>query len=362
MRTTVLTLATAGAVTAALLTAPAARAATSPAWRASMQHESLRHGSRLLTVGKTTWAFGGRGYRDGRATAFRREGPTWRQVALPSQARGEVVAADAGSASDVWAATLGTKNGQPVAMRFDGRRWKTVQTLGNTIVTAVTVVGPRNVWVFGTDGPTDRRPVAWHGTPRGWKKTTMPFVVWSADLRSGRDLWAVGWRSGGGPVAGRFDGKRWRSVPDPRGSLPAALRDPAKAQLVYGRLFAARGTLWLAVNASIWSAQRTDAYLLRFDGKRWRSERLPKRVAWHENGSFVPDGKGGLWMFASTGDYRSFLFRRTASGSWSSSPVKGTGLQYVELADLAPAPGGGLLGSAGWETRTTATGGVLSYR
>ncbi|WP_026413850.1 hypothetical protein [Actinomadura oligospora] len=362
MRTTALALATAGAVTATLPTVPAAQAATSPAWRASVQHASLRNGSRLLTVGKTTWAFGGRSYQDGRATAFRRDGSAWRQVALPSQARGEIVAADASSAHDVWAATLRTKNGQPVAMRFDGKRWKAVQALGNTVVTAVTVVGPRDVWIFGTDGPTDRRPVAWHGTPRGWKRTTTPFVVWSADLRSARDLWAVGWRSGGGQAAGRFDGKRWRSVPDPRGSLPAALRDPAKAQLAYGRLMAAKGTLWLAVNANLWSEWRTDAYLLRFDGKRWRSERLPKTVAWHQSGSFVPDGKGGLWMFAYTGDQRSFLFRRTASGSWSSSLVKAPGLRYVDLGDLAPAPDGGLLGSAGWDTRTTATGGVLSYR
>jgi hypothetical protein len=362
MRTTAPALATAGAVTAALLTVPAAQAATSPAWRVSVRHESLRNGSRLLTVGKTTWAFGGRSYRDGRATAFRRDGSGWRQVALPSQARGEIVAADAVSPDDVWAATLGVKNGPPVAMRFDGRQWKAVQALGNTVVTAVTVVGPRDVWVFGTDGPTDRRPVAWHGTRRGWKKTATPFVVWSADLRSPKDLWAVGWRSGGVQAAGRFDGKRWRSAPDPRGSLPAVLRDPAKTQLAYGRLFAAKGALWLAVNASIWSEMRTDAYLLRFDGKRWRSERLPKRVAWPENGSFVPDGKGGLWMFAYTGDQRSLLFRRTATGSWSSSPVKAAGLQYVELGDLAPAPDGGLLGSAGWDDRTTATGGVLTYR
>ena len=88
------------------------------------------------------WAFDG----FTKATAWERNGSSWTQVPFPSLSNEMVVAADASSATNVWAVT--DEFGKSRALRWNGQHWTVVRSFSRAIGSAV-VLSPSDVWVFG---------------------------------------------------------------------------------------------------------------------------------------------------------------------------------------------------------------------
>jgi hypothetical protein len=165
----------AGGMLAVGLLSTAASAATSataqargPAWRTVL---SVANGTKtglfdtVVATGKTSgWAF----RNDG--TAYTRTGAaTWRKVAFPGQG-GAVNVAGASAPSNVWAA-YDTASGTQL-YHWSGRTWTLAKSFphGGSL-TALSVLGPDDVWAFGGTGSTGTDGV-FHFNGRTWTEVS----------------------------------------------------------------------------------------------------------------------------------------------------------------------------------------------
>src|SRR5580658_428853 len=178
-----------------------AAGAAAASWHIVQQVNSGMFGgfTAVTAAGKTGgWAFDG--YSE--PTAWQRSGSTWRQVAFPGQSNEQVVAADATSATDVWAFTAnGTRSR---ALRWNGRDWTVVKTFGQQVGGAV-VLSADDVWAFFQQPfGTGHGLAAWHYNGHVWSQATSGDGLEGGSGLSADDIWAFA-----GTDVARWNGRAW---------------------------------------------------------------------------------------------------------------------------------------------------------
>jgi hypothetical protein len=111
------------------------------------------------------WAVGA---ANGRPLAVHVDGRSWKRASLPEVERGSLEAVAAVAGGDLWAvgasgavsdlpgtAVAASARTRPLVLRFDGGRWRIVETgvAGPGTLTAIDAVSAGDVWAFGVSGP-----------------------------------------------------------------------------------------------------------------------------------------------------------------------------------------------------------------
>ena len=246
----------------------------------------------VLATGKTSgWAFLTSG------AAYHRTGPTrWRPAALPERG-GAVNVAAAASPDDVWAAYRTA--GRTHLDRWNGRKWATVKSFPGWL-TALSVLGPRNVWAFGGLATRAGQEPAgvFHFDGRAWTEV-------SATLRGGsalsdRNVWAYR-----GTTIAHYNGHRW-SKTNVAALFPAGT-GPSTSFALTGIVAAGPHNVDAA---GVGRAGPHDAngVILHYNGHVW-STAAEGPFASAGGQQLTADGSGGLWLPAASPAGVPLLFR-----------------------------------------------------
>ena len=341
------------AVTTSAGQARAEAAGSAGGWRlvAADHYGSAGNASGYATVvapgQHDAWVFGGT--NPGAASSPVAEywnGRTWRAARLPAGLGSFISAASASSPANVWA--VSSFGGY--VLRWNGSRWSVARRWQpGTGAACVTAISPADVWLFGAATRTGRRTSAWNYDGRGWTSVPGPRnPVCRASAVSQRDIWAITAAPSGGLVE-HWDGRAWNQVIT--GSVLAGTQlDDVVA--VSGR------SVWVLGNSPA-GTPAGQVVLAHWNGLKWRrftapGQAMPRRLA--------PDGRGGIWVTATTLGARteSRLLHLSRSGRWTQTNIT-HGLGNA-LSDLALIPGtSSLWGSGGFLTQAGGDAAVWRY-
>jgi hypothetical protein len=240
--------------------------------------------SAIVATGRDhAWAFGGTNPGGVSSPAAERwDGGRWQAWPLPAHLSGFIGDASAPSARDIWAVSYASG----YVLHWDGARWRVARSWPrHAVLTGVTALGPRNVWVFGTTTAGIRGLGTWHFNGRSWTRAAGPAAeIYRASAVSRRDIWAVAADQRGGFVE-HYDGSSWQRVRTGRLLAGTRLDDV---------LAVSSRDVWVIGNRE--SHQGDGPLLLaHFDGRRWTRTLTPWRA---DIGRLAPDGSGGIWITA----------------------------------------------------------------
>jgi len=126
--------------------------------------------------------------------------------ALPARLSGFISDASAPSADDIWAAS---EYGRYV-LHWDGKRWHVAKRWRGGLITGLTAIDARDVWVFGTTATGFGVMGTWHFNGQSWTAVRgLGHSIYRASAISRRDIWAI---SAGRQTDSllRFNGRSWR--------------------------------------------------------------------------------------------------------------------------------------------------------
>lgn len=276
----------------------------------------------VVAPSKTSaWAFGGSNVANGEnevAIAAHWNGRAWAASALPAGVLGEISAASAPSANDVWAVTFFGG----LVLHWNGARWTVAKHLGGGgNLTGVVAVSPADVWVFGASGFGPGLGT-WHFNGRTWSQWHgYATDVVDGSALSAANIWAV--ERSLSPVGDivHYDGT-WRPV------TASALKG-----LDFGTISALSATnIWATASAIVDS--HTVSYLLHDNG-RWTRYPLPAGLIAGQS-VVVSDGHGGIWLTAGNNSGQVYFLHRAANGAWSRTLAVGPRPAFADsLAQIA---------------------------
>ncbi|WP_157963573.1 hypothetical protein [Actinocorallia populi] len=327
-------MAPAGASTAA------ARDPLTPVWVSPLKGDS-DFSAIVAPDAKNVWAFGTtRSAGKAKPLTYRKSGSTWKRVRLPSGLNGRIQAADASSASNIWAVGGGSFNrgGSAYLLHWNGERWKLARRWKSALPLTIAATGRRGVWVFDFS-----RPRALHFDGRRWHKVETPVPVLNAAAR-GKTAWASGPDGYGKTKVMRFDGRRWK-LSNPDALLPKHTKE---SMTFFGEPAFAGENVWMVAHRV---ANRNDdnpkieSFLLRHGNGRWRKEKISSAST--ISYTPVPDGRGGLWLLTSknmsdqNGDleYDLVLAHRTATGRWNERFLGHVDEETAGISEFVRIPG-----------------------
>jgi len=277
-------LAAAGAATAAATTS----AAVPPlAWRVVKQVRQGPNGdfTAIAAVGAAGgWAFSG----DGSAApaAFRRSGATWAPAPFPGHSDERIVAAQATSATDVWAFTSnGTRSR---ALRFNGRGWSVAGSFSRDIAGAV-VISSTDVWVFGDQFQVGGVLGTWHYDGRTWTHVPGQGGLNGGSALSATSVWAFG-----GTHVSHFNGRTWTAT-SVASLLPPASPDHLNDPSVMAMYAQSPASVWAVGNGNT-EDDGGPLVVLHFNGRSWSRVAESDVSGTEYFGQVAPDGRGGLWI------------------------------------------------------------------
>ncbi|MBV9380110.1 MAG: hypothetical protein JO242_05505 [Streptosporangiaceae bacterium] len=280
----------------------------------------------------------------------------WHDVTMPKSLTPglSVVAFGASSPRNVWVFQEYPSN---VAVRYNGTHWL-AQSMPSWVVddahasdnsVDAVAAGSSSVWVFNTydryiPGSPQDHYASWYNG-RGWTRTNLPGVPYSADALATNDVWVLGatvktagtrqpvW------IMMHWNGKSWSSAAIPLPKIPkgATLTDDSLVA-VTSRNF------W--IEQLVTNPQRVLAdYLMNWNGKRWQRVSPPVEL-----GPLAEDGYGGIWT-AAGGSGTHYHFYHYSAGHWTRymAPV----ISYNVAANpqgLAWIPGGRSMWA--WDSET----------
>jgi hypothetical protein len=191
------------------------------------------------------WAVGSTGHGSGvvRSLISHWDGQRWTAVSTQDEPGlyTDLVRVDAVSPNDAWAVgnQVGPDFRHGVVRHWDGVRWSQMRLpdLGDYSLSAVTAVGPKDVWVGGRSY-SENQPLVLHWDGRSWIRADLPLIkgadwvtIESITVSSRRDVSALGFTQWGGidsrrPLGLHFDGLVWTTAatPDERGHFIDAVR------------------------------------------------------------------------------------------------------------------------------------------
>jgi hypothetical protein len=234
----------------------------------------------VVATGKTSgWAFLASG------AAYRRTGGSrWQPAALP-QRGGSVNVAAAASPGDVWAAYRDASG--TYLDHWNGRRWTTAKSFPGRL-TALSVLGPRDVWAFGGLGrPDGRQPAGvFHFDGRRW--TEVSSTLQGGSALSDRNVWAYR-----GTTIAHYDGRQWTDT-DVAALFPAATAGQTTRPALTGIIAAGPHDVD-ATGAGPAGPHGATAVILHGNGRSW--ERAASGSSASPDGQeLTADGRGGLWL------------------------------------------------------------------
>jgi hypothetical protein len=230
----------------------------------------------------------------------------------------------AGAPNDVWAVGFYVNSSsvyQTLAEHWDGSAWGIVPTpnvgLGNNLLTAITAIGPTDVWAVGFwrpgDSSTYAQPLTEHWNGNGWTVVPTPNVpnslapLYGVSAGATNDVWAVGLAEDfpvqptgprGHALALHWNGSNWSTVPT--ASVVAPIAGPGidlmglNAVKVLGP-----NNAWAVGNGQDFTGNSPSsvdmAFIEHWDGIAW-SQVTAMPV--HVNGDFLIDVQGtasDLW-------------------------------------------------------------------
>ncbi len=295
----------AGLLAAGLLAAPASALATLAAsarihgasWHTVLSRPDGATPSNavetVVATGKTSgWAFLASG------AAYHRTGRSrWTATALRERG-GAVNVAAAATPDDVWAAYRMADRTH--LDRWNGRKWATVKAFPGRL-TALSVLGPHDVWAFGgLTSPAGQEPAGvFHFNGRRWTEV-------SATLRGGsalsdRNVWAYR-----GTTIAHYDGSRW-SETDVAALFPARPAGPATRSALTGIVAAGPHDVD-AAGAGPTGPHGANGVILHYNGHAWRTA-ADGPFASAGGQQLTADGTGGLWLPAASATGIPLLFR-----------------------------------------------------
>jgi hypothetical protein len=269
-------------------TASAASATSAPAWHTVLSVPNSTGFNLVDTVvatGKTSgWAFLNNG------TAYERAGTTkWKKVAFPGK-DAAVNSAGASSPSNVWVAALGLAGTETKIYHWNGGKWTLAKTLPNGAdITALSVLGPNDVWMFGGLGKTGSDGV-FHFNGHKW--TEVSATLQGGSALSDNNVWAFN-----GTQVAHYNGKKWSTA-----SVAKLLPPPSATHVsssVTDIVALAPDNVYATGEAP--NPQAGPGVVLHDNGRAW------SRVAESSSLDSVPgkqltsDGAGGLWIPAQIG-------------------------------------------------------------
>jgi hypothetical protein len=256
---------------------PQASVAHAPSWHpvlSAANGKTPNHFDTVIATGKTSgWAF----LNNSTAALERTGATTWKKVSFPGTG-GAVNVGAASSPSNVWAAY---HSGAVTHLdRWNGSKWTLVKTFRGEL-DAMSVLGPRDVWVFSASGG------AYHYNGHAWAEVSK--TPYGGSALADRNVWAIS-----GANVEHYNGSKWTTT-----NL-AKLLPPSTGGPSYLTNILALGPSNVYATAEGGASQTNPrggpGVLLHFNGHAW------SRVV--EDGSFasIPgetlasDGKGGLWI------------------------------------------------------------------
>jgi hypothetical protein len=318
---------------------------------------SVHYGQKDNASGYTTvialaqsnaWAFGGTNPGAASSPAAEHwDGQHWRASPLPSGLSGFIVAADASSAKNLWAA------GDGYALRWNGVRWSVAWRQAGQ-VTSVVAISPRDVWVFGSSSFSGGAELGgWHYNGRAWaREQGIPAAIYRASAVSGTDIWAITVSPNGGSVV-NYDGQDWDPVPAGQALAGTQLDDV---------LAASARSVWVSGTSPV-AGTAGKVILAHWNGTSWTRFAAPWPVQRAER--FASDGTGGIWIPVVTGGAspQTWLLHLSGSGRWTRTQIAASPGTGVGIGDLALIPSttalwgaGGLLTAAGGKAAIWAGG------
>jgi len=285
------------ATSAKAATSAATNPAHTPTWHTVLSLANTNAIDTVVATGQTSgWAF-----PLDSSVAYERTGNTaWKRVGMPEKG-GSVNVAEATSPSDVWAA-YHTATGTHLD-RWNGTKWTTLKSFPGQ-VTALTVLGPNDVWAFGgLINSTSRLPQGvFHFNGHGWTEVTSAFQ--SGYAVSDRSVWAVT-----GTTIEHFNGSRW-SAASVAGLFPAPTPAETTKPELTGIVALAANDVYATGNGPL-GAHIANGVILHYNGHAWsRAARAGFISAVGQQ--FASDDRGGLWLSAENVEGPSLLFHYSA--------------------------------------------------
>jgi hypothetical protein len=250
----------------------------------------------------------------------------WNVVPSPNASSGRNILAGlaANAPNDVWAVGYFVNSSsvyQTLAEHWNGSSWSLVPTPnvgpGNNLLTAVTAIGPSDVWAVGLwrrgDSSTDAQPLTEHWNGNGWTVVSTPKApnssapLYSVSGDAPNDVWAVGiaiaWPVDpnlgprGHAYAFQWKGNGWTSVPT--ASVIAPIGGPSiDAMGLNGVKVFGPNNAWAVGDGQDFTGGSPSspdmAFIEHWDGTSWNQVSLQTKP----NGDFLIDVQGtptDLW-------------------------------------------------------------------
>lgn len=216
------------------------------------------------------------------ASGWQHQNPPW---LTPNKT--EMIDVSAATPKDVW--VTGRNKGNSFVQHWNGSSWTDrTMRLGITsslLVDTVEAVPGGTAWALGY-GPDN----AYHWTGSAWERTPFGGTAREVVARSADDAWALGVAGSYGALW-HWDGSSWTRPESPLDDLRHTVA-PAAA-------FGPAGDLWV-VSTAAWSfdLKPKPTYLMRFDGGKWTSVRLPDSFA---SVHMAVDGGNTPWLLDGSG-------------------------------------------------------------
>lgn len=257
------------------------------------------------------WELGGSDLSGGNGTLqvpiiVRWRGSGWTGNTAPTGVTGYIEAASADSASDIWAVTFGTG----YVLHYNGTRWSVATRLPNPtsgVLTDVTAISPKNVWVFGNTGFGPGLGT-WHFDGSTWRHETTAQLgdnIGLASAVNGSNIWAIGASSTqpDGEIA-HFNGSTWTPV-----------SNALLTGLTFFGIHAFSAT-------NIWATAQSNSgpsYLLHYSG-HWSRVQIP--WGYSPRIGITSDGKSGLWFVAApAGSQTQYAVHWFPGNAWQRFPL-----------------------------------------
>jgi hypothetical protein len=239
----------------------------------------------VATGPATGFAFDGIGAPAGE-TAWQRTGASWKKVPFPGKTNEEVAYAAASSPANVWAFGTDGFTGSRV-LRWTGSKFAVVKTFGGP-VTAASVLGPRDVWVYGVQAGSGVPAIGvWHYNGRTWSRIGKNISGGSA--LSGHDVWGFTATS-----VQHWNGSTWMATPVSRllpAKDPRGLNDPQVVGIV-----ALSDSNVYAIGNGNRQDEGGPVVVLHFNGHQWSKLAAGEFGFGPDFGQVSSDGSGGLWL------------------------------------------------------------------
>ncbi|GAB3652274.1 hypothetical protein GCM10027589_09640 [Actinocorallia lasiicapitis] len=286
---------------------------------------------------------------------FRWNGRSWSAQKGAGSFLAQGVAAS--SAKKAWA--VGFSGTQPVAIAWNGKKWRKVPYAGAklpiplpipVVPIAVAASPDGAAWSIGglnnrNDGPSVVR--RWNG--KGFVDVNVPLPnaasLTSVAVRNKNDVWLAGTYTANGtqilPLVMHLTGGKWKNV-SPKGDW-GVIGQPHN--IIQDLVASGPNAVW-AIRA------QNGGGLLRYSGGKWAKAATPLTISPY---AMALDGKGGVWAIPSPGfGGGKSRYLRWSGGKWQVVGGPSRGKDNVLINDVAHVPGsrmtvavGGVTGKGG---------------